>query len=121
MSLRPASARWFELLTARDSLTISVEALARTGSVELETHSETRARINLPDLQERMAEYNRLGIQVEVPEGYEFETAEAGDPELGQPSAEGFAGETTGAPEAPVAGLFAGSATAGSEGGSIES
>ena len=60
MSLRPASARWFELLTARDSLTISVEALARTGSVELETHSETHARINLPDLQERMAEYNRL-------------------------------------------------------------
>ena len=60
MSLRPASARWFELLTARDSLTISVEALARTGSVELESHSETHARINLPDLQERMAEYNRL-------------------------------------------------------------
>jgi V/A-type H+-transporting ATPase subunit I len=60
MSLRPASARWFELLTARDSLTITVEALARTGSVELETHSETHARINLPDLQERMAEYNRL-------------------------------------------------------------
>lgn len=60
MSLRPASARWFELLTARDSLTITVEALARTGSVELETHSETHARINLPGLQERMAEYNRL-------------------------------------------------------------
>ena len=60
MSLRPASARWFELLTARESLTMSVEALARTGSVELETHSETHARVNLPDLQERMAEYNRL-------------------------------------------------------------
>ena len=60
MSLRPASARWFELLTSRESLTMSVEALARTGSVELETHSETHARINLPDLQERMAEYNRL-------------------------------------------------------------
>ena len=29
MSLRPASARWFELLTARNELTMSVEALAR--------------------------------------------------------------------------------------------
>jgi V/A-type H+-transporting ATPase subunit I len=60
MSLRPARARWFELLTARETLTMSVEALARTGSVELETHSETHARVSLPDLQERMADYNRL-------------------------------------------------------------
>lgn len=60
MSLRPASARWFELLTARESLTMSVETLARTGSVELETHSETRTRVSLSDLQEGLAEYNRL-------------------------------------------------------------
>ena len=58
--LEDALARWFELLTARNELTMSVEALARTGRVELETHSETHARISLPDLQERMAEYNRL-------------------------------------------------------------
>jgi V/A-type H+-transporting ATPase subunit I len=60
MSLRPASARWFELLTAREALTQAVETLARTGSVELETHSDTRTRVNLPDLQERMVEFNQL-------------------------------------------------------------
>ena len=60
MSLRPVSARWFELLTARESLTMAVEALAQTGRVELETHSDTRTRVSLPDLQERMAEYNAL-------------------------------------------------------------
>ena len=60
MSLRPVSARWFELLTARESLTMAVEALAQTGRVELESHSDTRTRVSLPDLQERMAEYNRL-------------------------------------------------------------
>jgi V/A-type H+-transporting ATPase subunit I len=60
MSLRPVSARWFELLTARESLTMAVEALAHTGRVELESHSDTRKRVSLPDLQERMAEYNAL-------------------------------------------------------------
>ena len=60
MSLRPVSARWFELLTARESLTMAVEALAHTGRVELETRSDTRTRVSLPDLQERMAEYNAL-------------------------------------------------------------
>jgi len=66
-----------------------------------------------------LAEYNGLGIQVEVPEGYEFDTAESGDPEL-EPVGEGFGGEAPAAPEAPVAGLFAGSAVSGSEGGPIE-
>lgn len=60
MSLRPAPARWFELLTTRDDLTRAVEALARTGSIELETQSGTDVRFNMPDLQQRMEEFNRL-------------------------------------------------------------
>ncbi|MGB5605214.1 MAG: V-type ATPase 116kDa subunit family protein [Gammaproteobacteria bacterium] len=60
MSLRPVRARWFELLTARDELTLAVETLARTGSVELETQSGTRTRINLQGLQGSMEEFNRL-------------------------------------------------------------
>ena len=60
MSLRPVAARWFELLTTRDDLATAVETLARTGSVELESHSETDTRLNMPDLRDRMEEYNRL-------------------------------------------------------------
>lgn len=60
MSMRPVPARWFELLADRDELTLAVEALARTGSIELETQSDIRARFSLPDLQERMEEFNRL-------------------------------------------------------------
>lgn len=59
-SLRPTPARWFELLTAREDLTLAVETLARTGAVELETHSETATPLVLPDLRGRLEEYNRL-------------------------------------------------------------
>jgi len=60
MSLRPVQARWFELLTAREHLHMAVEALARTGSVELEMHSDERAHVDLPDMQVQLEEYNRL-------------------------------------------------------------
>jgi V/A-type H+-transporting ATPase subunit I len=60
MALRPSAARWFELLTSRADLTLALETLARTGSVELEVHSDSRARLNLPDLRERLEEYSRL-------------------------------------------------------------
>ena len=60
MSLRPVPARWFELLTTRDELALAVETLARTGSVELESQSGKEVRFNMPDLQQRMEEYNRL-------------------------------------------------------------
>ena len=47
MSLRPEPARWFELLAARDDIAGALEALARTDSIELETRSETQARLDL--------------------------------------------------------------------------
>jgi DNA-directed RNA polymerase subunit beta' len=65
-------------------------------------------------------EYKQCGIQVELPEGFEFETAEPAAPDADfatQPVAEG-AGET---PASPAVGIFAGSATPAPEGGGIES
>ena len=58
--MRPARARWFELLTTREHLTLAVETLAATGSIELETHSSTHSAFSLQNLQERMEEFNRL-------------------------------------------------------------
>jgi V/A-type H+/Na+-transporting ATPase subunit I len=60
MSLRPARARWFELLAPRAELAWVVETLARTCSVELEIYSDRSVAVNLPHLQEQMAEYHQL-------------------------------------------------------------
>ncbi|MEE9596460.1 MAG: hypothetical protein V3V96_06760 [Acidiferrobacterales bacterium] len=60
MSLRPQPTRWFEMLTARDDLTMAAETLAQTHAVELEIHSQTTTRMTIPDLQGRLEEYNRL-------------------------------------------------------------
>jgi V/A-type H+-transporting ATPase subunit I len=60
MSLRPARARWFELLTTREHLAIAIEALAATGSIELETTGSTHSPFSLQNLQEKMEEFNRL-------------------------------------------------------------
>jgi V/A-type H+/Na+-transporting ATPase subunit I len=43
--LRPRAARWFEILAARDDATLVLEALARTGAVEL----QARASATLPE------------------------------------------------------------------------
>jgi len=60
MTLRPVPARWFEILIARDDLLKTVDTLARSGTVELETHSETTKRAVMPDLRDRLEDYNRL-------------------------------------------------------------
>jgi V/A-type H+-transporting ATPase subunit I len=60
MSIRPADATWFELLTTHDELTDTLEALAHTGTIELELHDHTRMQMDLQDLQLRVNEYNRL-------------------------------------------------------------
>ena len=57
--MRPIAARWFELLIAREDLTKALETLAKTSSVELETHSELKTESTLPDLRGRLEEYNR--------------------------------------------------------------
>jgi len=63
VSMRPAPARWFELLTTREHLTLAIETLAATGSIELETHSSTHTALNLQNLQTHMEEFNRLALR----------------------------------------------------------
>jgi len=60
MNIRPASTIWFELLTPHDDLTDTLEALAHTGTIELELHVSSRMEMGLQDLQVRMHEYTRL-------------------------------------------------------------
>ncbi|HEB90325.1 MAG TPA: DNA-directed RNA polymerase subunit beta' [Deltaproteobacteria bacterium] len=67
-----------------------------------------------------LPQYRHIGIQVEVPEGYEVETAPAGDVSEPETGTEGF-GEG-GSPEAspPVAGLFASAPGSTPDAGSVE-
>jgi DNA-directed RNA polymerase subunit beta' len=69
-----------------------------------------------------LAGYGDLGIQVEVPEGFEIEEAEPGEAEA-RDFAEVARGEVGDAPagDAPVAGLFASPASGPGEGGAFES
>ncbi|MFI4896187.1 MAG: hypothetical protein ACHP9W_07685, partial [Steroidobacterales bacterium] len=60
MALRPATARWFELLIARDELGVALQRLAATGEVELQAHSDTSAATLLPVLRAAVDEYKRL-------------------------------------------------------------
>ena len=60
MNMRPVNTIWFELLTTHDDLTDTLEALAHTGSIELELHDNTRMEMDLQDLQLRLHEYTRL-------------------------------------------------------------
>ncbi|MGB5517269.1 MAG: V-type ATPase 116kDa subunit family protein, partial [Gammaproteobacteria bacterium] len=60
MSLRPAYTSWFELLCTHDELTDILEALAHTGTIELELRDHTRMQMDLQDLQLRLHEYTRL-------------------------------------------------------------
>jgi V/A-type H+-transporting ATPase subunit I len=60
MSMRPVETAWFELLTTHDELTDTLEALAHTGTIELELPDHTRMQMDLQDLQLRVQEYTRL-------------------------------------------------------------
>lgn len=60
MGLRTASARWFEILTPRDQLTGALHCLARSGVVELQSHSQTTSRAVLPDLRRGLEQYGEL-------------------------------------------------------------
>jgi len=60
MTLRPASASWFELLTSREELGATLDCLAATGSVQLEAYSRSEQRLALPDLRTTLAEYETL-------------------------------------------------------------
>lgn len=60
MLLRPASAKWFELLTAREELASVLRCLAATGQIELQSHTDVSAAHLLPALRVVLDEYKRL-------------------------------------------------------------
>lgn len=68
-----------------------------------------------------LPEYRNLGIQVEVPEGFELETAPAGDVIEGEAGADVFGDVDAPRANPAVAGLFAGTVDTLPDGGSIES
>ena len=55
--LRPRPARWFEILAARDDATLVLEALARTGAVELEARASAGLPSTLSDVLPLLAQY----------------------------------------------------------------
>lgn len=60
MSLRSATACWFELLTSRDELGAALDCLARTRSVQLQAYSRVESRLPLGDLQRVLDDYEAL-------------------------------------------------------------
>ena len=52
MSLRPASANWFELLVMREDLATAMKVLATSRRVELQSHGEARAPMLMPECRE---------------------------------------------------------------------
>ena len=60
MILRPSTASWFELLTAREELGAALDCLAATGSVQLQAHSQSESRLALPDLRVTLVEFETL-------------------------------------------------------------
>ncbi len=60
MGLRPQAARWFELLIPREELTKTLECLADTQAVELQTHSQPEQAVKLPGLDQALDRYGEL-------------------------------------------------------------
>ena len=60
MSLRPAPASWFEVLVLRDELTTAIDALARSASVELQSHGEASVPLMLPECRDMLGEFVEL-------------------------------------------------------------
>lgn len=60
MILRPVTASWFELLTSREELGVTLECLAATGLVQLQSYSQSESRLALPDLRTTLVEYEAL-------------------------------------------------------------
>jgi V/A-type H+-transporting ATPase subunit I len=60
VSLRPAAARWFELLTPREDAPAILERLAATGVIELEFRGRDDRLVSFRDMRELVIEYARL-------------------------------------------------------------
>jgi V/A-type H+-transporting ATPase subunit I len=60
MSLRPASANWFELLVMREDLAAAMKVLATSRRVELQSHGEARAPMLMPECRELLEDFEEL-------------------------------------------------------------
>ncbi len=61
--IRPKPARWFEILAARDDATLTLEALATTGAVELEARASAVLPAALADLRPQLSEFAELAAR----------------------------------------------------------
>jgi len=61
--IRPQPARWFELLVARDDATLALEALARTGAVELEARPTAVLPAALADIRPLLQQFTELSLR----------------------------------------------------------
>ena len=60
MSLRPAAANWFELLTSHEELGAVLDCIARTRSVQLQAYSQSESRLPLHELRAVLVDYETL-------------------------------------------------------------
>ena len=60
MSLRPVSAKWFELVTVHKELARVMQCLSQTGAVELEARSRPTERVLFPGLDEELKSCREL-------------------------------------------------------------
>lgn len=65
MSLRPSAANWFEMLVLRDDLTAAIDTLARSSSVELQSHGESRTPLLMPACRDLLGEFDELSQRYE--------------------------------------------------------
>ncbi len=61
--LRPRATRWFEILAARDDATLVLEALARTGAVELEARASAGLPAALGEVLPLLVQYHDLSAR----------------------------------------------------------
>ncbi len=61
--IRPQPARWFAILVARDDTAMALEALARTGAVELEAPPTSVLPESLAELRPRLSQFVELSLR----------------------------------------------------------
>ncbi|MCL4801624.1 MAG: hypothetical protein KJ025_18675 [Burkholderiales bacterium] len=61
--IRPQPARWFEILTPRDDVTLALAALAATGAIELEAKSASGLPQTLEAVRPLLAQFNNLALR----------------------------------------------------------
>ena len=84
LMLRPRPTRWFEILAARDDATLVLEALARTGAVELEARSGAALPADPAEVTPLLAQFLELSARYRA-----YWPDAAGLPALGLPRGAG--------------------------------